>query len=566
MNTLRFSLLLDEQEDRPQAEHDNDNSNYRRPEITSTSTAPRIDARTEQFFAAQENDEASAEGQDAARWKRPQADTAASRKPSPLPSVLPTAISPVRTEAAVSPPKPAPASRQTPEQKLKFRPQKHITMSLQPSAAMPDSGQASKAKPARSWRKMAWIVAAAAVLLLVVVCADRYLMPELRYKEALQAEAKGNYEQAAVLFSALGDYRDSVECLARIPREKALSLMNSRDYQEALNVLEEGEQDDPLIADCLYALGVTVYNSGDPETGLRYVAQLQDRFPSYDKTRELEQFCCYSLGSRYQSEASGMKQPDKWNASTEKAIHAFLKAGDYADAQERATVLRYRLARNLTSMEDGQDLEKAVALFAELGDYRDSAERRLGAMYAYVNENYMQMMSVLGEFEMGDDVSPSGYIISYDDETLRSYLEELAANDYADAQSLLDRLNGVGFSVSLSYGEEGAPLPDTVTDLDQVYVHFVFPDSELPLQPYFYYILPNGETQLSLYWGLTDNFVTFSFCDLFYYDADSLEGGEITIAIYDGQPLFDDVFDARMLRNAVACASFQYDPAPEAGG
>lgn len=562
MNTLRFSLFSDEQEDQLQAERD-DQSVFRRPERTSlSSTAPRMDVRTEPFFAVQENDAAS---QDAAQWMRPQTDASPSRKPSPLPSVMPIAISPVRKGSTVPAPKPAPVIERLPEQKLKPRPQKHITISMQPPAAKPESEQTSKEKSASGRRKLAWTAAAAAVLLVAVICVDRYLMPELRYKEARQAEAAGNYEQASVLFSALGDYRDSVEHLARIPHEKALSLMNGGSYQEALNLLEEREQDDPLIADCLYALGVMVYNSGDPETGLRYVAQLQDRFPSYDGTAELEQLCCYSLGGRYQAEASGMAQPEKRNASMEKAINAFRRAGDYADAQNRVTILRYRLARYLISMEDGRDLEKAVDLFDEIRDYRDSAERRLETMYAYVNENYMQMMTVLGEYEPIDEI-PTAYFMSYDNATLRSYLEELAANDYADAQSLLDRLNGVGFSVSLSYGEEEAPLPDTVSDLDRVNVHFTFPDSSLPLQPCLYCMLPDGNTGLSMYWGLSDDAVTLAFSDLARYDADSLESGEITIAIFDGQPLYGDMLDARALKDAVACASFQYDPTPEAGG
>ena len=574
----RFSLLLAESDGRSQAEQSVDYAQFRRPASLRQAGAPRAKAplnAAPNEKNAECNADSPTERREEKRQARPSADTFSSLQPAPLLSVLPSALS-----SEEETPRPC-ASDAEPKPKPKMKPPKRVVMTLQQSAGafdeqawMPQT-QTPKKKSAHSARRTAWIVAIAAVLLAGMVCADRYLMPSIRYREALKDEAEGNYDQAAVLFAALGDYRDSAERLERLPQEEALSLMNSGSYREAMELLEKKAPDDPLIADCLYALGETACNDGDPETGLKYVAQLRKRFPDYGKTEVFAQKCNYSLGSRYADRFDGCVYSSQGVCGMEQAISYFENAGDYEDAVAQAQALRYSLACALIGDEGWQDIPKAVTMLEELGDYGNAAACRLDAMHEYVQKRFLMYRDDLFEASYFDDTDflYPDYSVRYDDELLAAYLEELAASDYEGAQALLDRFNGVGFSLSLFYGEEGTPLPDTVTDLSKVYLRYEIPDTELPVRPFLRIKFPN-ELSIGTTVLMEESSSVLSLSDLVFFDETEgsrfSEAGEIVIALYDGVPAefllhAGDLF-VHNEKDPLAYASFRYEPAPTTGG
>ena len=554
-----FSLLSEGQEDQPQPKPNVDHAQFRRPEpeqtpaasdetITEDEPDTKSDAKklTEEWFAKER--------------QRAHKNDLSAMQPSPLLSVLPSAYTAAQSQ------KPAAAQTPAPKSAPKSEPrQKRVVAAVQtPAEAAASAREAPRqpqtAKPARSGKRTVLLVAAVALLLVGVVCADRFWMPAIRYREALREEAAGNYEQATVLLTALGDYKDSAERVEQLPEKKAVTMMNAGEYQQALELLEAEKKDSALIADCLYALGVLAYNDADPETGLAYTAKLRERFPAYDKTAELEQFCNYSLGDQLFAEANEMRPSATRNATYEKARSAFEKAGACADAEERTLECKYRYA--LGTYEAEWNMKKAVELLTELGDYRDSAALRLEIMYDYVARHFMS------------GTSPD-YYISYKDDTLCAYLEELAANDYEGTRQMLDRLNGVGFSLSLSYGAEGAPMPEVVTDLSQVYLSYEIPDYQLP-EPVTAVL--QIKIEINTQFGMESSGSCGVLCEGgcppttvrlidvgFLDDEDMEEERSFTIDLFDGYPTTDSSGEPIAGAYHVPSVSFYYNPAFEEG-
>lgn len=339
--------------------------------------------------------------------------------PAPIPAVVPV---PIRSEPTVQP-----------------------TIILRP-APEPEP-EAEEAPRSHAGRNAAIIFSVLLFLALSAFCAWRYLMPYLRYREALKERAAGNFDQAVALFEDLKDYRDSPDQITKTLLGKANGLMNEEKYQQALEVLETLqplEKRDDMIADCLYSLGVLAYNDKDPATALEYVAQLRERFPDYDKTETLAQYCCYSLGQRAELEAGAMANAQLTIDQYRKAIEYYTQANGYEDSAERVTACEYQIAG--AYREEG-DLEAAIAAYEALGDYSDAPARRQDCMYEYV----LQQMDL-------SDLN----------ETFYAYLDELAAANYPGAQDLTDRLSGEGFSFRVSFTDPNSPDAVTVTDLSTV--------------------------------------------------------------------------------------------------
>ncbi|MBR6378205.1 MAG: hypothetical protein IKS05_10650, partial [Oscillospiraceae bacterium] len=150
--------------------------------------------------------------------------------------------------------------------------------------------RAEEQKSSRSGRKAFLVIALVAALALGTFLIDRFVMPKVHYQEAMRLMAEGKYDRALAIFAAMEDYQDSKDRIVQCKDGKARTLMCEGKYQQALDLLEAEIGDSPLIADCLYALGVTAYNERDPQTALQYTRQLRTRFPDYEKTEELEQF------------------------------------------------------------------------------------------------------------------------------------------------------------------------------------------------------------------------------------------------------------------------------------
>ena len=328
----------------------------------------------------------------------------------------------------------------------------------------PEREEGPAPRPARAGKIAALVLAALLLCALGICAAVRFLMPWLRYREALREQSAGHYDQAVAMFRELGDYKDSPAQIDATLARSAVALMNEGRYQQALEILEPLQGYDNYKADCLYSLGVLAYNDKEPEKAMDYVEQLRQRYPDYERTEELAQYCSYSLGVAAMEAAQGM-EPSQRIGKYEAAKELLTQAGDYGDSADKLLECDYQMA--LAMAEDGQ-LQEAVEAFAAL-DYRDAAAQRQRRMYNYAMEH----------LEGSDPAS-------------LDYLKELAGENYPGAQALLDRFNGRGFLFWLSEGETESP--QQISDLSQLSIHYSVEqqDEEGAVPVLLLYSLPDG--------------------------------------------------------------------------
>lgn len=357
-------------------------------------------------------------------------------------------------------------------------------------------------------RNTAIVLAVLLFLALGVFFAYRYLAPYLRYREALKEQAAGNYDEAVAIFEDLGEYRDSLDQISESLARKAAGLMGEGKYQEAMELYTSIGGHEERIADCLYSLGVLAFNGQDVETALEYVEQLQDRYPDYDKTATLAQYCYYSLGNRAAAEAAAETDPARRINLYEEASSYFARTDGYEDSNERIRECAYREAQ---AYRESNEIEEAIGCFGELGDYKDAAQQQLDCMMEYVMQH----------LEAPDDAT-------------YTYLQKLVEANYSDAQNILDRLNGVGFSFEVLWDEQGEALPDQITDLSKVVIQYSVElrDEQGAVLVLVLYELPDGRQGRALLNTDRSSAGRRSWTD-FPFPANCSADGTVTLTFYD---------------------------------
>ena len=188
-----------------------------------------------------------------------------------------------------------------------------------------------------------YLIAAGIILPLLILAlgllktVPPYLQQKQAYENAVSLLAMGRYEQAAQAFTALDDYRDSVE-----QAEKNVP------YQRALFILDRAEDNDPSA---LNMIGHSRADLSENVTAamLLYQAALEE-FQALDGYKDsaaclarceagLEQ-ARLALLQRDYDEAKLLLETKEYS----RARQAFLELGDYADSAEMATEAIYRKA------------------------------------------------------------------------------------------------------------------------------------------------------------------------------------------------------------------------------
>ena len=299
-------------------------------------------------------------------------------------------------------------------------------------------------------RTLAIALAAVLALCIAVFCVFKFLMPYLRYRNALTAQSAGDYQTAVAIFEDLGDYKDSADRINQIALQKVRAAMSAQDYAGALQLLEpirslEGAE--ALRADCIYSLGVLAFNDGDLDRAQAYVDQLAAEYPEYDGLPTLRQYCSYSLGNRRAGEAAELTDPNERIQAYEDAISRFTEAGDYSDSADRILECRFRIG---VEQMNAEQFPAAIDTFTQLGDYKQSREYRSDCMFRYAQTH-----------------------LDGTDQTAIDYLETLSAEGYEGAQELLDRLNGIGFRFNLSLSAAASDAEvSVVANLSSLYIHY----------------------------------------------------------------------------------------------
>lgn len=179
-------------------------------------------------------------------------------------------------------------------------------------------------------------VIAGVLALLVLLAGGGYLtmfhvLPRMKYEEAENALAQGQYELAYQTFAELGDYEDAAQRAQESQYRQAASLITGTDLSGKIT-LEDIAQ------------------------ARRLIESLGD----YEGAAELLKECDYQ-------EAQIRLSNGEWDA----AAVMFETLGDYRDSAEMCREVAYR--RVCEQMETTEDYESIREAFQALGDYRDSA-------------------------------------------------------------------------------------------------------------------------------------------------------------------------------------------------
>lgn len=341
-------------------------------------------------------------------------------------------------------------------------------------------------------------------------CTFRYLMPFLRYREALTEQSKGNYDRAMELFAELGEYKDSPEQITQTIAKRAFDMMGEGKYEEALAVFDTLEGYESSAADCIYSMGVLAFNDGRLDEAMDCVERLQERFPDYEKLPELRQYCMYSLGNRAAAQAAEQETADGRIKGYEEAIEYFTQA-NYEDSADRITECRYRIAIEYMGLDA---LTEAIEAFEQLAGYKQSDDFRKDCMFRYAQAHLENV-----------------------DEVTMAYLETLAGEGYDGAQALLDRLNGDGFYFRLTEGSQdipGALVTDTVDDLSQLYIHYSvdYVDEDGAVLVLLCYTLPDGTSGRGLLNRNRESRGVVGWTE-FPFPTDCKTGGMVRLEFYD---------------------------------
>lgn len=136
----------------------------------------------------------------------------------------------------------------------------------------------------RDKKKLAGIIIAIVVAFLVIAGGGFYFynymyLPESHYKDAVKLANKGEYDKAIAELKKLKDYKNSQEQIVKITIAKGNSLVNAKNYDEALEVFNtisnEKEKTaaktamaENLLAQKLYDKAIAIYQEMGDEEGV----------------------------------------------------------------------------------------------------------------------------------------------------------------------------------------------------------------------------------------------------------------------------------------------------------
>lgn len=204
-------------------------------------------------------------------------------------------------------------------------------------AAVAETSKMQEQREKEANRKRRRRTVVAGVIALVVVLAGGgyltafHILPQMKYNQAEEALAQGQYEQAAETFAALNDYQDA-----------AVRVQESQ-FAQVKALLQPAEGNVTL-------------------EGIAQARRLLEGLGDYAGAAEQVQECDYQ-------EALLRLADKEWDA----ADVLFAGLGEYRDSQEMRKEVAYQ--QLLSEMETTEDYEQLRAKWKVLDGYRDSATR-----------------------------------------------------------------------------------------------------------------------------------------------------------------------------------------------
>ncbi len=300
---------------------------------------------------------------------------------------------------------------------------------------------AERRKKRKKAEKITLIVLASLVAVAALAVASKlYFIPQIKYSKAEKALEAQSFDDAYSTFTELGDYKDSADKAKETIYRKALFLMDSGDYMEAVSefnkVLSEYPDGKDMKNECQYLYGEQLIEEkkyDEAYTVFRTISSYKDSRVRANEAKYLYAVACFDAGDY------------------ENAYDAFFLAKSHEGAFEKYQEAAYLYAAERA---ENSDWKKASALYKELKDYKDSQEKFTETCYQYGLEQLssksykaaVDAFSALGDYQESKTKlieAKYGYVETHksnSDSVTYSYLKDLTAINYKDSKEIYKTL------------------------------------------------------------------------------------------------------------------------------
>ena len=161
------------------------------------------------------------------------------------------------------------------------------------------------------------IIAVAVVILVACIVYSKVISPSLKYNNAVEAQANGDYITAYAIFKELGDYKDAATLKESTGLSAAEAMIENEEYDAASEVLDELEKSDKKkeLRNAVYLKLAQKYYD---ESKYKEAADAYASIYNSDKTSDLYYDICYEFGKQLLEEGEYSEAVSRFEACSEK--------------------------------------------------------------------------------------------------------------------------------------------------------------------------------------------------------------------------------------------------------
>lgn len=288
-----------------------------------------------------------------------------------------------------------------------------------------------KAKERKNKRLTVAFVLAVLIACVVGWFVVTQVIPNNKYQRAVALREKGQYGEAAAVFTELGDYSDASEQIAPTKYMQAMALRENGRYDDAIAAFSElGNYSDAATqaSETKYQQAVTLRENGQYDEAVAAFAELGDYS---DAAQQLSE-------TKYQ-QAVALREEGQYDD----AIAAFAELGDYSDAAQQLSKTKYQQANNLNA---AARYDEAYAIYVTLTGYKD-VDKQLA------EDDNMIAAARDAKFAVGNYV------------TFGTYPQTKAGNDATPIEWLVLARDGNKALLISRYGLDAQPYNIVYTDV-----------------------------------------------------------------------------------------------------
>ena len=321
-----------------------------------------------------------------------------------------------------------------------------------------------EAEAAVAKQKRKFILSCLGVVLVIasVLVVSLVIIPEKNYREAIELQEAGLYEEAITAFEALNGYSDSeaqIEACRNGIKEHdyqaAISLQQAGLYEEAITAFEalNGYSDSAAqIEACLtsikerdYQAAVSLQKAGKYEEAITAFEALN----GYSDSAAQIEACLTGIKEHDYQAAVSLQEAGKF----EEAITAFEALKGYSDsaAQIEAclTSIKERDYQAAVSLQEAEKYEEAITAFEALNGYSDSAAQIEACLTSIKERDYQTAISLQEAGKYEEAITAFEALNGYSDSAVQinetKYLKATILTekgDYAGAVSVFSSIKG----------------------------------------------------------------------------------------------------------------------------